>query len=221
MKLLVFTRYPEAGAVKTRLAGALGDAGAADLHRAMTEHTLRRLRRLQARTEVWFCGGTEGAMRAWLGDELNYRVQGPGDLGDRLCAALRYSFERGEDKVVVVGADCPDLRADHVEEAVQLLDHHPVVLGPAADGGYYLLALRAFHGDLFRSIPWGTDRVRIETSLRAEGLGLEVGYLEDLSDVDRPEDLPHWYRVFAPGRASCGSPGSPVARRGGRRFARE
>lgn len=191
MKLLIFTRYPEAGRVKSRLIPALGAEGAQSLHRLMTEHTLQRLDGF-AGLEVCYDGGGERCMRKWLGNKLSYSPQGEGDLGKRLLRAFSRCFKQGEDKIVVVGTDCPGLTAFHVQEALQLLDDYDVVLGPAVDGGYYLICLGALYEELFVNISWGTSQVLQETLEKAELLGLKTILLEKLADVDRPEDLTVW-----------------------------
>jgi uncharacterized protein len=191
VKVLIFTRYPKAGRVKSRLIPALGAKGAQSLHRRMTEHTLQRLDGFDG-LEVCYDGGGERRMRKWLGNKLSYSPQGEGDLGKRLLHAFSRGFKQGEDKIVVVGTDCPDLTVSHVQEALQLLDDYDVVLGPAVDGGYYLICLGALFEDLFKNISWGTGQVLQETLKKAELLGLKTILLETLADVDRPEDLAVW-----------------------------
>lgn len=188
MKLLVFTRYPEAGYVKTRLIPALGANGARRLHRRMTEHTLQRLDCFSG-IEVCYDGGGERRMREWLGNKFNYSPQGEGDLGKRLLRAFSRGFKQGEDKIVAVGTDCPSFTAFHVQEALQLQGRYDLVLGPAVDGGYYLICLGALHEELFENISWGTGHVLRETLKKADSLNLKTILLQELADVDRPEDL--------------------------------
>lgn len=188
MRLLVFTRYPEPGRVKTRLIPALGAAGAERLHRQMAEHTIKKLGCF-ACIEVCFDGGGEKEMREWLGGGLSYTPQGKGDLGRRLLFAFSRAFREGEDKVVAVGTDCPALEACHVEKAFGILDRFDLVLGPAEDGGYYLIGMNRLLRELFEDIHWGTGRVFMETIYKAYLSGLKTGLLERLADVDRPEDL--------------------------------
>lgn len=198
-RLVIFTRYGEPGKTKTRLIEKLGAEGAAELHREMTVHTLAWAKRLtQCRLlgiVIRFEGGGEALMRQWLGDELTYRSQGDGDLGERLERAFAAGFGEGMKAVVIVGTDCPGLTADRVGEAFEALRRCDLVLGPATDGGYYLIGLRRLVPDLFTDIAWGTDKVFTRTRRLAERLGLSVGTLEALPDVDRPEDLPVWEEV--------------------------
>ncbi|MCX5916117.1 MAG: TIGR04283 family arsenosugar biosynthesis glycosyltransferase [Deltaproteobacteria bacterium] len=195
-RLIVFTRYPEPGESKTRLIPALGPRGAADLHRKMTEHTLSWARRWKERfpssLEVHFTGGSEESFQKWLGPDLSSRPQPGGDLGDRMHEAFHQAFQEGVEKVVIVGTDCPGLNEDLCQKAFEELDRNEVVLGPAKDGGYYLIALRRPTEELFRGIPWGTGEVLAKTLETARRLGLRVSLLKTLDDVDRPEDLPVW-----------------------------
>lgn len=194
--LILFTRYPEPGKTKTRLIPALGAEGAATLQRQMTEQKLAEVNQLQAfyplSVEVHFAGGNEQLMQEWLGSSLVYRRQREGDIGDRMASAFQLSFAAGMNAVVVIGTDCPDLNAPLMAEAFQLLRQHDLVLGPALDGGYYLIGLRRLIPELFTGIPWSTAEVLQQTLSIAKRLGLTVAKLPLLSDVDRPEDLSVW-----------------------------
>ncbi len=203
-RLIVFTRYPVPGSTKTRLIPALGPEGAADLQRRMTEHTLERVGPLKDRAfhlQVRFEGADAGAMRAWLGKDLSLEPQGEGDLGERMRRAFQESFSDGFEVVVLVGTDCPALEAGDVEEAVDLLRDNTLVLGPATDGGYYLIGMVSDSPPwlmdlLFTGIPWGTGQVLNETMNALAETGLDVGLLDEKTDVDVPEDLGHWDALF-------------------------
>ncbi len=197
--VIVFTRYPEAGFVKTRLIPALGAEEACRISRRLAEKTLAHVRVLQRRlsvaVEVHFAGGNENAMSQWLGREWKYFPQVEGDLGRRMNQALIGAFHRGGKPVFLIGTDCPDLTAHLLQKAMELLEDNDLVLGPAQDGGYYLIGMKAPQPGLFPpDMPWGTDRVLAETLREAERLGLQVTLLETLRDIDRPEDL----SAFAP-----------------------
>ncbi|WP_348233135.1 TIGR04282 family arsenosugar biosynthesis glycosyltransferase [Trichocoleus sp. DQ-U1] len=191
--LIVFTRYPEPGKAKTRLIPALGEEGASNLHRQMTEHTLSQVRELQSaratRVEVYFTGGDQQLMEDWLGADIIYQPQGEGDLGQRMKSAFQTAFAAGMEGVAIVGTDCPGLDAKIMAQAFEQLNGHNLVLGPAMDGGYYLIGLRRMIPELFEEINWGTSEVREKTVAIAISLGLAVAYLPPLFDVDRPEDL--------------------------------
>lgn len=194
--LIIFTRYPEAGKTKTRLIPVLGAEGAAKLQRKMTEQKLAEVDKVQSfyplSIEVHFAGGTEQLMQEWLGSNRVYRQQSDGDIGCRMASAFQLSFAAGMTAVVLIGTDCPELNAPLMAEAFQLLRQHDLVLGPAIDGGYYLIGLRRLIPELFTGIPWSTAEVWSQTLRIAQRLSLAVAQLPLLSDVDRPEDLWVW-----------------------------
>jgi uncharacterized protein len=197
-RLILFTRYPLPGQAKTRLVPALGAEGAADLQRQMTEHTLNQVRKIQAlrslSVEICFTGD-KATIQDWLGDDWDYQPQHSGDLGDRLIHAFQSAFDRGMERVVIIGTDCPGLDAYGIDQAFRALEQQDLVLGDALDGGYYLIGLRRSHPDLFIGIDWSTAAVRAQTIAIAERLGLSIVHLPLLSDVDYPEDLPVWAAV--------------------------
>ncbi len=209
--LIVFTRYPEPGLTKTRLIPALGAQGAAELHRQLAEHTLTQARELQASrsvsVEVWFAGGDETLMRDWLGDETVCRHQGEGDLGARMSRAFQEAFSNGAQGAVIIGTDCPDLDARVLGDAFQQLLKFDLVLGPAADGGYYLIGLRRKVPELFTGITWGTGQVLQQTAAKADRLNLTTSKLRQLADIDRPEDLAilenHSQIIFSPDKGNA------------------
>lgn len=198
-RLIIFTRYPEPHKTKTRLISVLGPEGAARLQREMTLHTLVNAREfasgLPTVVEVRFEGGDAKKMEACFGNSVLYRPQGPGDLGGRLQRAFAEAFGGGAHRIIVIGADCPEITPALIAEADERLATYDLVLGPARDGGYYLIGLRKPASELFRDIPWGSDRVFNETVRRASELSLSVSLLKTLSDVDRPEDLGAWHRA--------------------------
>jgi len=202
-RLVIFTRFSEPHKAKTRLIPALGPEGAAALGREMTWHTFARARELaeafSLSVEVRFEGGDAERMAAAFGNGFPYRPQGTGDLGCRMERAFAEAFREGAERIVIIGTDCPEITPQLIRESFQCLATCDLVLGPAADGGYYLIGLRRPAPQLFTDIPWGTERVFEETLRHANELSLKVSPLKTLSDVDRPEDLPVWHRV----RCSC------------------
>lgn len=194
--LIIFSRYPEAGRSKTRLIPALGASGAARLHEDMTRHTLTTAvelaRNYPVRVEVHFAGGDEGLMRQVFGGDFPYLPQVAGDLGKKMRTALQGALKQGLNRAVVIGTDCPDLTASRLRQAFEALETRELVLGPAPDGGYYLIGCRRVWPELFADIPWGTEQVWSRTLAAARGAGLSPYVLEPLPDVDRPEDLPVW-----------------------------
>lgn len=199
-RLIIFTRYPEPGTTKTRLIPALDALGAATLQKQMTEYVLSQARELQsfylAAIEVRFAGGDRQLMQDWLGKDFHYVAQGTGDLGCRLTKALIDAQRNGIESVVIIGSDCPQLKAQTIAQAFQLLHHNnDLVIGPALDGGYYLIGLNRLIPELFIGIDWGTERVLSRTVDTARKLNLAIAYLPTLADVDRPEDLYIWQNI--------------------------
>lgn len=185
-KLVLFARYPTPGECKTRLIPAIGAQGAADLHRQLTERTVRVLCASSASVSVATTGAQLAVFESWLGSHVNLEEQVEGGLTERLFAFLDCA------PVVFFGADTPDLSAVHVRKAIEGLSTHEVVIGPATDGGYYLIGMRAPYPELLTGMPWSTDQVLPETLRRLDGLGIEPLLLDPLSDCDRPEDLKLW-----------------------------
>lgn len=194
-KLIIFTRFPVAGEAKTRLIPALGAEGAAALQREMTEHTVRQARKTRAEIEIRFTGGSEQQMRDWLGDDLQYADQGGGDLGERMACAFQEHFDSGAQRVVIIGCDCPSNDWKNIQKSFQWLETNDCVIGPASDGGYYLIGLRRPMPELFQGLEWGTDTVFEQTLALAAG---KPHLLKRLHDVDRPEDLPPKISVIIP-----------------------
>ncbi len=200
-RLGVFARFPEPGRAKTRLIPALGPEGAAAIHAAMVRHTLETVdefsrRNPQVAATVYHAGGDPERLFALFGAGHDYRPQADGDLGDR----IRHAFSEllaGGSAAVLIGTDCPALSPAILRASFDALESADLVLGPAADGGYYLIGLRAPAPELFERMPWGTARVLAETRARARRLGLELRLLETLDDVDGPGDLPVWEEARA------------------------
>jgi uncharacterized protein len=191
--LIVFTRYPRAGQAKTRLIPALGAAGASDLQRRMTEHVLVQARDWGGAVAIYYANGLLTELRDWLGPDLLYQPQSDGDLGARMAEA----FGSQSGPTVIIGTDCPGIDGDLIRQAFAVLEIQDLVLGPALDGGYYLIGLNKLGRiaqpwqNLFQNIDWSTDRVLAQTLAVAKALDLKTQLLGVLPDIDRPEDLVH------------------------------
>ena len=203
--LIVFTRFPEKGTTKTRLIPALGAKGAAELQRKMTEHILARISSAgitpELNIQIRFEGCSAKQMQNWLGPEYTYRPQGNGDLGRRMLSAFKTAFQNRADRVTLIGTDIPGITAATVYNAFNILEHEDLTLGPARDGGYYLIGLRrdTFKPAraLFAGINWGDKSVLADTLKIAAVSGLRPHLLEELADVDRPGDLRVWEREIS------------------------
>jgi len=191
--LVLFTRYPEAGRTKTRLIPALGPEGAADLQRRLTEQMVARMASFvagfDATAEIRYAGGDREKMDQWLAGAIPCLPQKGDTLGERLQNAFAASFAKGAARVVIIGADCPGITPLLLAQAFSALGQADLALGPAADGGYYLVGLTRPQPALFHDLPWGSGEVLARTLARARDLRLSTHLLEQLADVDRPEDL--------------------------------
>jgi len=207
-RIAVFTKYPEGGKVKTRLAKDIGEDKAARLHKEMTEFALSNLWPLISqghKLEVRFDGATLDQMISWLGDGLEYEQQGDGELGVRMARAIADGLKKDKEPVIVVGSDCPEINAELVLEAIEACKHSDIVIGPAFDGGYYLIGMKNFEPDLFEHITWGSSTVFEETIRKAKKLGLSVCSLTLLKDVDRFGDI----EIFDKAKRKIGWKGLP------------
>ncbi len=187
--VLVFFRNPEKGAVKTRLAATVGDEEALRIYLFLAEKTRLAVRDTPEVRRWTLYSSFVPEHDEWDPLFFEKKTQTPGDLGERLKNAFRAAFEDGARQVVVVGTDCPDLSPELLDEAFGALDSgDPVVIGPAFDGGYYLLGTNDFFPELFDGIAWSTDRVLQQTLQRAAALGKSCRLLPTLRDVDTEED---------------------------------
>jgi len=191
--LIVFLRYPEGGKAKTRLIPELGAEGAAALAHELAKHALEVADSAAAYgnidVSIWYTDCDEGDAREIAPAAHIYHEQTGPDLGSRMNAAFEESFQQGYEQVALIGTDCPELDDSIINEAFDLLADADLGIGPARDGGYYLISLKAPAPELFKGVPWGSSNVLETTVEAAEKLGLSMEGLPILWDVDRPEDL--------------------------------
>ena len=187
-RLIIFLKAPRLGEVKTRLAVGLGPTGALHAYERLVETLLENLVTLEPVELRFTPDDAADEVGRWLRSGWTSRAQGYGDLGKRLCRAFREAFESDASRVVVIGSDCPDVTPGDIEATWAALATHDVVLGPAADGGYWLVGLRAPQKHIFETISWSTSSVLAETLERCKRGGLNVHRLRELRDVDTPED---------------------------------
>ncbi|RQW84178.1 MAG: glycosyltransferase [Geobacter sp.] len=191
--LLIFAKQPLPGKVKTRLTPPFSFQEAADIYRCMLSDTLTKLTDLPGVEKFLFFESSPGAedffQKAFPGVRT-FPQQGDG-LGDRLEKAFETVFALGFESAAAIGTDSPDLPLSYLEEPFRLLEEGgaDVVFGPAVDGGYYLVALERSCPELFRDIPWSTNRVLERSMASAATLGLRVECLPIWHDMDTVEDL--------------------------------
>lgn len=192
-RVLIFVKEPLPGQVKTRLAAEIGADAACLVYRRCVERTLERLSGL--REAITLCvepAEAMGRLQAWLGSEWPARPQRGAGLGARLADATDRAFTEGAHRVVVLGSDSPWIDQPLVEQAFSSLEQADVVLGPAEDGGYYLVGLARPTPGLFEGVAWSTGRVLDQTLANACTLGRSVSRLPMGYDIDRLMDLRRW-----------------------------
>lgn len=204
--LAIFTRYPVPEQTKTRLIPTLSPEEAANIQGEMTLHALRTAHALNnTNIQIQYTGENEDRMKKWLGVRDSLQDQGEGDLGQRMLRAFKELFRNGNEHVVIQGIDSPDISPEILELAFNQLQTDDVVIGPAVDGGYYLIGTKKNLSHealtaLFTDIEWGTATVRTSTLTQAAKHNLSVRLLPFLGDVDLPEDLPLWEKYRSPFR---------------------
>lgn len=208
-RLLVFLKAPRPGFVKTRVAATLGDPAALDIHRELVTGTLARVAGSPDGFDVELRFAPDDAateVAPWLRPGWRTVPQGDGDLGARMSRAFGDAFADGCRGVVVIGTDCPDLAAEDLRAAWDALTDHDVVIGPAEDGGYWLLGTSAPRPGLFAGIAWSSSSVLADTLSIARSEGLSVRMLRRLNDVDTAQD---WERHVRDRAAEAAPPSVP------------
>jgi len=186
--LLLFVRSPELGKVKTRLAEAVGPEVALEIYIHLLQHTHQVTEKLNADKAVYFADNTIDD-DLWPKQIYQHHVQTDGNLGQKMLAAFEDAFVAGYSSVVIIGSDCKQLTQEIIEQAFDALQTHDVVVGPALDGGYYLLGMRKLYPELFQNKSWSTAEVFAQTIFDLERLHLSHKLLPELSDVDHIEDV--------------------------------
>jgi uncharacterized protein len=191
--LMVFVRDPEPGKVKTRLARTYGDSFAAELYGYFVDDLLEALERESYRLEIVFTpADKEQEIRRRFGNRFSYTPQQGEGLGERMENAFRACFAKEFATALLIGSDFPDLTAEVVEQAFRALENgHDATLGPAFDGGYYLIGFRstAFDPDVFREMPWGESTVCEKTLDRLRACRYRIHLAPAWHDIDTAEDL--------------------------------
>lgn len=209
--LAVLLKAPVAGRVKTRLAAGIGAGPAVAVYRQLAERQLRAVPAHWAVTIHFDPPEAEAEMRQWLGQirlpAPDFRPQSPGDLGARLSAAFDHHFQLGAAVTIAIGGDCPALDEPRLRAAAARLATAEVVIGPAVDGGYYLIGLRSPHPALFAGISWGGAGVLTETRARLRATALPSEELPPLGDVD---DEASWREAVEAGLLPPGAMRPPL-----------
>jgi rSAM/selenodomain-associated transferase 1 len=184
--VMVFTRNPELGKVKTRLAKTIGDNNALKVYKYLLDHTHHTLLQLNIDKAVYY----SVAIREddiWNSNQFQKHLQQGEDLGLRMQHAFESAFKANYDKVIIIGSDLLDLKANHIQKALDALDTNDIVIGPAQDGGYYLMGMKTLFPKVFQNKNWGTDSVFQDTMQDLQNL--DVHLLDELNDIDTFEDF--------------------------------
>ena len=192
--LIVFQKKPEPGKVKTRLAKDIGEEKAMEVYKYLLDHTHKQAQKSGADVFVYFQGGIDADYGVFAKYFLAHQIEG--DLGKKMEAAFNEVFSYGYQEVLIIGSDCQELTSDIIAQAFDSLTNHDLVIGPALDGGYYLLGMKKLHAPLFRNKPWSTPAIYELTSNEANSMGLVTHVLPTLSDVDVVDDLGKLKEIF-------------------------
>ncbi|RLD29246.1 MAG: glycosyltransferase [Bacteroidetes bacterium] len=184
--IIIFTRNPELGKVKTRLAKTIGNEAALNIYRFLLNHTEKTIRNIDCDKAIYYSSEIN---HNDIWDEAIYQkhLQQGNDLGKKMQNAFESAFSKDYNKVVIVGSDLFDLQPKHIEDTFSKLNTHDVVIGPAKDGGYYLLGMKTLNSQVFKKKEWGTSTV-IQNTLQ-DLKHIDVHLLEELNDIDIYDDI--------------------------------
>jgi uncharacterized protein len=184
--IIIFTRNPELGKVKTRLAKTIGEESALIIYKFLLNHTEKTIRNINCNKAVYYSVKVRDN-DIWDASIYQKHQQKGDDLGIKMHHAFKDSFSKGYKKVVIVGSDLYDLKAENINKAFKHLDKNDIVIGPAKDGGYYLLGMKTLNSIIFQNKDWGTSTVLQNTinDLQNESVFL----LEELNDIDVYDDI--------------------------------
>lgn len=191
--LVFFVKYPQAGTVKTRLAKSVGDQEAARIYKTIAHEIYLKIKGgHRTHYDLWVVYDPpekSKEIRTWLDGDFHFLPQQGDGLTQRLVGACKHVFEKGYASVVVIGSDTLDFKGSIVSQAFEQLQRHDLVIGPAKDGGYYLIGSKELSKGIFQDISWSTAKVLFQTLEKARALKLSYCLLEELEDLDEFENL--------------------------------
>ncbi|PKL89677.1 MAG: hypothetical protein CVV23_04190 [Ignavibacteriae bacterium HGW-Ignavibacteriae-2] len=192
--VILFTRFPTEGKVKTRLASTVGNYYAALFYKIIAKKIISDVKLVKNIYQyIFYSEKTErNKIKNWLGRNFFYHNQVGDDLGERMKFAFEKVFSHGAQKVIIVGTDIPEISKRVIENAIDLLDTNDTVIGPSKDGGFYLLGMKKYYPALFDGIKYSTDSVFSKTIEKSKGLNLKLSLLPELMDIDTESDLISW-----------------------------
>ena len=184
--LLIFVKNISLGKVKTRIAKTKGDAYAFHVYKKLVDYT-QKITESAANFSIHVYFSDIVILNKW-GKHDKFVQQG-NDLGERMMNAFKTGFENAFNEIIVIGSDCPEITTEIIDDAFDQLSKNDFVIGPAKDGGYYLLGMKNLQPSLFQNKNWSTDQVLSSTLNDIQNLNLSVTHLKTLSDIDTEEDL--------------------------------
>ena len=193
--LMIFAKNPEYGKVKTRLAATTGDAQALFIYEQLLKHTISVTKDLPF-DKIIFYSDSVIEKDDWENTIYQKKIQQGKSLGSKMKNAFKSSFTGGYEKIVIIGTDCFELDEKHILKAFEQLKKVDIVIGPAKDGGYYLLGMKKLYGGIFENVDWSTDKVLKQTRGICKQLNLSVFLLRELNDIDDEEDLKNQESLF-------------------------
>lgn len=187
-RLVIFVKNPKKGKVKTRLAKESSEILALDVYNTLLKYTRKITLGLEVEKEVWYSTSIDSG-DIWEEGVFKKEIQKGGSIGERMQNAFKAGFQNGEiDKMILIGSDCAEISQEIIEEAFSKLDNSDVILGPAEDGGYYLIGMNSYFSQVFQNIDWSTSQVLEQTTNRVIEAELSYSLLEELKDVDVLDD---------------------------------
>jgi len=187
--VIIFVRKPVLGKVKTRLAASLGNDVALSVYKRLLQHTLEITQKVEADKFVFYADEVD-EVDMWSQEHYYKFQQHNGQLGERMQQAFEQVFDKGYSKACIIGSDCYELSSSIIRDALDKLNDGAIVIGPAKDGGYYLLGMNKLYPEVFQNKNWSTSTVFSDTIKTVEDLNLSYSILPTLSDIDEAEDVP-------------------------------
>lgn len=184
--IIVFVKNPELGKVKTRLAQGVGDQMALKIYKALLQHTKEVVLEIDT-NRLLFYSQVIAHNDGWQASDFEKYLQSDGDLGQKMSEAFKQAFQHGT-PVLIVGSDCAQINSNIIKEGLEQLQNHDFVIGPAEDGGYYLLGMKNFQPSVFQDIEWSTETVLSKTLNIIDNNKWTYHLLPELSDIDYIED---------------------------------
>ena len=184
--IMVFVRNPELGRVKTRLAKTIGDQAALEIYEILSKHTAKIISEIDSDKLIFYSEKIQDN-DIWTVINCKKQIQTKGDLGQKMLDAFQYGFSLGYKKIIIIGSDLYSLRTKHIKSTFEQLENYDVVIGPALDGGYYLLGLNSVIPEIFKQKQWSTSSILKDTLSDLKKFNINL--LKPLNDIDTYEDL--------------------------------